>query len=358
MAIAGTLAVNILARTKQFEKGIKTARSSLRGFGKSIKSITKGVSGFGAALVGAAGLAGFGAFAASTLKSIDTLAKTSDKLGISTENLGKWRFAADKAGIASNTLDLAFQRMVRRIGQASLGTGEAKKTLDRFGLSAKELVRLDPSEQFRLIGENINAITNKGEQLAAAMSIFDTEGVGLVNLFASNIGEAATEFERLGLAVSRADAAKIEEFNDATSKLKQTLSAAGRDFVIGITPAALKAVEGLQVLVEDIRGLGRGGLAEKGSNLSAVQIGGADILRGIAGGRAPPLADSVRRQHELERELAGPRLTPEEFKEANKKRAEALREQRRQTQILRETLEVQRRAVLDRTTVILEPATF
>lgn len=359
MGIAGTLAVNILANTSKFQKGIGKAQKSLRTFGKSIKTIGAGVTGFGATLIGAAGVAGLGAFAASTLKTVDALAKTSDKLGISTEDLGKWQFAAGLAGIETKTLNLALQRLIRRIGQAAQGTGEAQKTLKAFGLDAKKLVQLDPSKQFELIGQHINSITNKGEQLAAAMSLFDTEGVGLVNLFASNLGDAASEFERLGLAISRADAAKIEQFNDAASKLKQSISAAGRDFVIGITPAALEAVKGLQVLVEDLRG--RKKASEKPETTAALLEGfnqfGADVLRSFSTGTVLPGAASRRRTQQLERELAGPRTTPEQFEKGNRERAAAMAEQRKQTRLLLESLEVQRRAA-GQTVVTIEPATF
>lgn len=361
MAIAGTLAVNILARTKEFIKGIKGARKSLGGFSKSIKAITSGVTGFGTALIGAAGVAGFGVFVSKTLESVDSLAKISDKLGIAIEDLGRWRFAAGLAGISTNTLDMALQRMVRRIGQAAQGTGEAQKVLQKFGLDAKELVQLNPSKQFELIGQHVNAITNKGEQLAAAMSLFDSEGVGLVNLFASNLGDAATEFERLGLALSRADAAKIEQFNDAASKLRQSISAAGRDFIIGITPFALEAVKGLQVLMEDLRAKPRGekGETKRSAFFQGAQLAGADVLRSISTGQVLPLAKSFRESQRLERELAGPRLSPEQFQRDNRQRADERAEQKKQTRILIETLEIQRRAVLDRAAVVvLEPATF
>lgn len=268
---AGTVAVNFIANTKPFSKGVKGARKDLgtfnKGLGKTVKSLLK----FGIALATTGAVV---AFAKSQVQAIDLLAKTSDKLGIATEDLGRWRFAAGLAGISTNTLDLALQRMVRRIGQAAQGTGEAQKTLQRFGLDAKRLVELDPSKQFALIGKHINAITNKGEQLATAMSLFDTEGVGLVNLFASNLGEAATEFERLGLAVSRADAAKIEQFADATSKLKQSLSASGRDFLIGITKPALNAVEGLKIIMENI-GLTTESTAKAKADRAASKAAGA-----------------------------------------------------------------------------------
>ena len=71
-------------------------------------------------------------------------------------------------------------RMVRRIRQAAHGTGVALKVLHQFGLDAKDVVKLDTSSQFELIGEHINAINNPVEKLSAAVALFDIEGVGMV----------------------------------------------------------------------------------------------------------------------------------------------------------------------------------
>ena len=371
MAIAGTLAVNILARTDKFNKGIKSARKSLSGFTKSISTVGKSVAGFGATLVGVAGVAGFGAFAKSQIDSAVLLGDTSDKLGIATDKLELMRFAAEATGVSQTALDTALQRMVRRVGEASRGFGSAAKTLDALGLNAKKLNKLAPDQMFNRIGDAVRRIPDKGGQLASMMAVFDTEGVGLLNTAAVGVDSFADAFERAGGPTSKAGVKNAREFSLAVQELKTAIGAGGRDFVLGITPFALEAVRGLQVLMDDLRGPGKDPFrrgepkGKKVSRLESVRIltglglFGADVKRSFATGQVLPLTKSINRGRQLDRELAGPRTTPAEFEKANLDRADARREQRRQTQILIQSLEIQRRAVLSGgTTVTLVPATF
>ena len=48
---------------------------------------------------------------------IDKLVKTSEKLGVGTEFLQKFRFAAEQVGIRSETADMALQRFSRRVNK-------------------------------------------------------------------------------------------------------------------------------------------------------------------------------------------------------------------------------------------------
>ncbi len=367
MAIAGTLAVNILARTDKFNKGIKSARKSLSGFGKSIATVGKGVVGFGATLVGVAGVAGFGVFAKSQIDSAVLLGDTADKLGIATDKLELMRFAAEATGVSQTALDTALQRMVRRVGEASRGFGSAAKTLDALGLNAKKLNKLAPDQMFNRIGDAVRRIPDKGGQLASMMAVFDTEGVGLLNTAAVGVDSFAQAFERAGGATASKGIENAREFSLAVQEMKAAIGATGRDFVLGVTPAALEAVRGLQVLLDDLRPkkdpFRRAGKPDKrgaiGGVLGGAQLFGADILRSISTGKLLPLQASINRGRQLDKELAGPRLTPAEFERGNRDRAEQRREQRKQTRILIESLEIQRRAVLDRqATVVLEAATF
>lgn len=372
MAIAGTLAVNILALTDKFNKGIKSAQKALKGFRGQISGVSKGLTSFSSLLVGAVGVGSAVAFTKSTFGMLDALSKTSEKLGIATEELGKWRFASELAGISSNTLDMAMQRMIRRVGEASLGTGAAAKTLERMGFNAKELAKLNPSKQFELIGKAINSITNKGEQLASAMAIFDTEGVGLVNLFASNLKEAAKSYKDLGLAARDAKAGDVVPFIDAVTKLRAALSASGGQFVIGVTPDALRTVNAMTTLAENVGLIKTKPTAFTTTNKAAAALRGKPPsapsgLRGV--GRQLLRAGLPERKAIVEglgEFLADFSSDPRSRSrrigiatEADKERRSGNRERRRQTQILIESLEIQRRAVVPGgTTVTLSPATF
>lgn len=374
MAIAGTLAVNILAKTDKFKKGIKGARTSLSGFGKSIATMGKTVTGFGATLVGVAGVAGFGAFAKSQIASATLLGDTADKLGIATGKLELMRFAAEATGVSQTALDTALQRMVRRVGEASRGFGSAAKTLQSLGLNAEKLNRLAPDQMFNRIGNAVNRIPDRGGQLAAMMAVFDTEGVGLLNTAAQGVDSFASAFERAGGPTASEGVKNAREFTFAVQEFKTAIGASGRDFVLGVTPAALEAVRGLRVVMDNI------GLTEEGTAKSKaikkrgrfqgllglhqlnrrISIGiGGELIGGLFGTN---LFKTVSQKAEVagrQRRQARQGVLLPQTADDSRQRAEETREQRRQTRILLESLELQRRAVFDRgPTVTLEPATF
>ena len=72
-----------------------------------------------------AGVAAAAALTKMQMSNIDSLAKTSDKIGVTTEALGGLRHAAELTGVGSDTLDMAMQRLTRRVSEAANGTGES-----------------------------------------------------------------------------------------------------------------------------------------------------------------------------------------------------------------------------------------
>lgn len=65
---------------------------------------------------------------------IDSLAKTADKLGVTTEALQTLRYQGELTGVSIDTTDMALQRMTRRVAEAAQGTGEAKDAIAELGL--------------------------------------------------------------------------------------------------------------------------------------------------------------------------------------------------------------------------------
>ncbi len=286
---AGTIAVNVVANTKKFVDGLTKSRKQLSGFKKESRTAAQAALRFGAAITGAAGVtAGLVAMVKRQTDVLNSLSKLSTRLGVSTQNLEFYRFAADRSGVATRTFEMALQRMIRRVGQAADGMGEAKKTLARFGLDARELVKLNPAMQFELIAKHIAGIKDQGRQLAAAMSFFDSEGVAVVQTIKEDMGALRKDFEALGGAATSEAVKNAVAFTDAMTNLQKGTGAFTRDFVIGITPAALDAVEGLRVIMDNLgitqeqgaRAAAqrqRGG-GEPGSSIPFGIIGNASIL--------------------------------------------------------------------------------
>lgn len=225
------LLVRIDATTEQLRRELKRADDVVgsssdkiaRNLAKvqaKILDVSKEAAKWGAGMA-AAGAAATAALVKTGLQSVDALAKTADKLGVTTEALAQLRFAAEQTGIETSKFDTALQRFTRRLGDAASGAGPAVKAFEALGLSAQELVKLSPDEAFKRVADAMQGVGTQTEKVSIAFKLFDSEGVGLVNTLAlgsEGLQEMAMQADAAGLSISRVDAAKIEAANDAINR--------------------------------------------------------------------------------------------------------------------------------------------
>ena len=295
MANISSLIVKLEAQTAAFNAAIEKSKGKMTALAKGASS-AMGVVGKAikiAATAAAAGVASItAAFTAGLLivnryaDGIDKLAKHANKLGIVPAELQKIRYAAGMAGVEVTEMDQALQRMVRRIGSAAEGGGPAVKVLEDLGLSARELVNLSPDQQLAKIGNEINKIGNQGQKLAATFAIFDIGGAGLLNYFASDLSEVNEEFDRLGLGISRSQAAMVEMYNDTRSKLSQIKDGFFNQLTVRIAPALEQLYQWIINMITEFGGMDQVAdrVARKMLDFAEKGIRGiAGFIRGIGG---------------------------------------------------------------------------
>ncbi|EKO3874578.1 hypothetical protein P0F29_003207 [Vibrio metschnikovii] len=276
------------AETAQFQKDVDYAKKMLRGYAGEAKQTEKnnqqlslskrmlarqakelgidmrdGFSmGTTSALVFSAAVAGVTAGVVALYRSqaasIDETAKFAARIGISTENLTRYRHAAELSGVATKDFDTAMQRMTRRVSEAANGTGAAKSAIQELNLSAKDLNELAPEQQLQVIADAMNQVEKDADRLRLAVNIFDTGGAGMVNLLregSSGLQDMANEADRLGITLNSVDAAKIEAANDAIYVMEKSISSLMRDLAINLAPSVSSIADGIGVVVKAFRQL-------------------------------------------------------------------------------------------------------
>jgi hypothetical protein len=208
---------------------------------KSTDKLKKSFGGLKTAIVGALGVAGLGAMTKELLSSGDALAKTSAKLGLSTDALQKYRFAAEQSGIQTRTFDIALQRMTRRVAEARQGSGEAKKALEEMGISLADSGGKAKSTEtiFGEVADKMQGMESQSDKVRLAFKLFDAEGVSLVNMMQSGSGaikEMGDELESVGGILNSETLASFEKFNDLTNKIWVALRGAFAKILAGIIP--------------------------------------------------------------------------------------------------------------------------
>ena len=270
---------------------IDKTRAAFRSVASGLNAARRAIFSFQSAVVGAVGAAGLGLLVKSSLDSIDALGKTASKLGVTTQELQKLRFAAEIAGVSTRTTDMAIQRFTRRLSEAAVDTGEAKDALKELGLNAQELTKLPLEDQMLALADAFDDVESSGDKVRLAFKLFDSEGVAFVNTLEG--GRAALrgmfeEVDDLGVALSSVTVQGVERANDAFVRLT-SLAKGVRDSVVGaLAPAFEMLADAIRTnVLEAIKEAG--GVEQFGRNLPTV-IG---IFQARRAGRA-----RFRQQHD------------------------------------------------------------
>ena len=260
---AGTITVNVQAKTAKAVGNLKKFQKSAKKTGKAARAGSRGVNLL-AGKLRALGAAAAGALAAgltaraflSTAAALQKLNDTAAKLGISVNHLRQLQHAATITGVGVDTLNMALQRQVRRIAEAAQGTGEAAAALKELGLNAKTLNQLSPYEQFRLISQAMEKIPNQADKVRLSFKLWDSEGAALVNtlrLGSSGLDKIRRKFQRLGLNFNEIHLKRVERFNTALAELKLLTDVVGQKLVISLAPTVTDSLVALSEAIEGFR---------------------------------------------------------------------------------------------------------
>lgn len=215
----------------------------------------------------------------------DAVAKTADKIGIGLGPFQELRYAAERSGVSTEKLDSSLERYVKRLGEATNGTGAAKKAYEELGLSADDLSRMSPEDSLEIVADRLASVENQSQRVALAAQLFGREGVAMVNMLkdgSAGLRELRKDARATGYVLSEQAARDAETFKDAL--LDAQLGLAGVKNTIGAE--LMPAVTGL---MRDLSGWMRENRAEVkafGAEFGTRLRNAVPILRDIAVGAA------------------------------------------------------------------------
>jgi len=156
-------------------------------------------------------------FTQNTLQAADELGKLSRQIGVSTDALQGFEFAASQSGVSAQTLNNSLQRLTRNIGDAREGTGELAKLVKVLGIDTT-----NTETAFRSIANAISGAADEQTAARIAMQAFGREGLQMVRMLRDGNG-GLQEFERrakaLGIVMDEDLIRKSEQFNDRVDQL-------------------------------------------------------------------------------------------------------------------------------------------
>lgn len=282
MSDIAKLTVALYANSAQFtselQKSQKKAKNWSDSIGKTMSIAAKATAGAAVAAAGSLAL-----IYNQQAELIDQTAKFADRIGISTEALTQFRHASELTGVGSKNLDMSLQRMTRRISEAAQGSGEAAPALKQLGLDAQALGQMTPDQQLYALSDAFTQVESQSERVRLAFKLFDSEGVGMVNMLAggsNGLRSMADEADRLGITLSRIDAAKVEMANDAMYKVGVTTTALKQEITTQLAPIVAAMAEEFIAYSQQFGGMNN--MVAEGIHSTVNGIGFlADAFRGV-----------------------------------------------------------------------------
>jgi len=279
--------------------------------------LSQGISSIGASIAGlvnpftlaVAGVAAFGAAATAIARGltelddrVEKLGNTADKLGVSFEFIQTLEAAAARSGTSIEAVSAAFGRLQKSITGADEESKAAQAALQAIGVTAEELKALKPEDQYKLIGERLQAIQDPAARTAASIQLFGKSGADLLPFF-KNIGGAAADMERFGRALTDLDRRRIDDFGAGLDALQVATQGLGQSLLLpftglgdGIATALAEITAGITAIVDPIgqvlepvfTGIGRAvdligtNIGNLGRVIGAVLEPFATVVQGIA----------------------------------------------------------------------------
>jgi len=231
MASAGTVTLNLDANSVKLMRELHKAQRQTRTSSSAMaadfqRAFTRIAKASAVAVTAVAGA--MTAIYRSQSRVIDELAKTSDAMGVQTERMQALRHVANLTGVGAEALTTNLQRMQRSIGQIARNGGPAEKALKDIGLNINDLINLSADRQLEEIAKAMSSVENAALRASIASDLFGRDGARMMNMLnkldSQGLEPVVDSMDRLGLAISRVDAARLERANDAMYEARQVFT--------------------------------------------------------------------------------------------------------------------------------------
>ena len=229
----GSILVDSSKANDSISKTDKKAGGLSTSLGKGIKTAAK----FGAAL-GAGALVAGGAIFALGVKlenTADELLDLNSITGMSTDQIQKWRKAAEVAGVATDAMTNASTKFTKALDTMSVEGHKGQEALEAIGLSLSDIENMSADERMNVLTEALAGVDDKTERATLGADLFGgtwKEIAPIVDLGT----EAMNKAKDSANIISEEDLVKANEFRIKVADMKEQISFFVMEIGIGLMP--------------------------------------------------------------------------------------------------------------------------
>lgn len=284
--------VNALKRIRDETK--KTGEEG----GKSMESLKEGFHELGKELLGFAALGkvleGVIDLFKEVTESALQIGKLQQSTGMAVQSLQALNQVAEDSSVSQEALNKSLNTFARNLGLVGQGSTKAAAGFNALGISVKDLKQQNPDQQFQTVAKRLSEITDASTRAAIGSQIFGKQFAEiqpvLQEVAENGLDPVIEQMRRMGTLLDQDTIRQFQEAKKAVHDMKDEVSGLATQFLVGLIPAARKAMD---ELVEDTTGAGVNGFRELGSVVGSVVNGIVSGIR-IAGATVGYLAAQVQ----------------------------------------------------------------
>jgi len=245
----GTLRAELSAGHAAFSKDMKKAKNAVKSnaagmsramqkVGDKFKRAVKSMTSFRGVMTGAAMVAGMVYAIKKNLEYADTIAKTADKIGITTKALQQYRYIADRSGVDTAKLDKAFAKFSVGIGDLRAGHGTLYTILNKNNkaLMGQLVAAENTTEALDIYFNALKKVENQNDRNSLSAAAFGMKTGAGMTLMVDNIDTLLERFERLGVEIDEKLLRGAEEAKDNIDDLTVVVKNSFAGALVAIAP--------------------------------------------------------------------------------------------------------------------------
>jgi hypothetical protein len=180
-------------------------------------------------------------FVDNTTQAMADAGRTAGLLGISTKNLEEMRFAAEKSGVAVDTLDDSLKELQIRAVDAKSGSGEAAEAFKALGVRTTDAAghMREPLDLLGEVADRLKTLPKQSNRIWVADAMFGDQGAEMLKMLEGGSAGLSTmrlEAQELGYTLSDETVQSAIQFRQALASLKAVLSGVFRSIVKSLLP--------------------------------------------------------------------------------------------------------------------------
>ena len=229
----------------------------------------------------------------------DTIDKTSQKVGMSSDSFQKWDYVMNLAGTSMQECSMGMKTLTNQIDDAKNGSSDALARFESLGISLEDLQSMSREDIWGATIQGMQQLEDSTERAALANDLFGRSGQNMTPLFNMTNEELNTAIEntdKYNMVLSQDAVKAAAAFQDSLTTMKGAFSGLKNTMMADFLPGVTTIMDGLtEVFAGDSdKGIGliKSGIDSFIDNLTGLVPQLSEIGGGIASALITALSDN------------------------------------------------------------------